>query len=523
MTVSSFRSRLFVILVFITLCVLLLGGTASFLLDGLNKRLDGLANGVYARLEIAGHLREAADARAIAVRNLALLTDPAGRAAQVREFNRRQAETSRTLDALVSAIAAADVPDEVRRQIARVAEVEARYSPVAASIVARLDAGERESAIADIERVCTPALAELSDAIHDYTVSTETRTRARVLDIEATTDRQRGLLLGAAVIAAAVAAGLGLLLRRHVRRTLGAEPEALRADLARLAEGDLSDAGDSGAAAPHDHSLAAELTRVRRKIGGIVGQVRASSESIAAGAARIADGNGHLSERTEAQTGSIQRTASAMEQFGGTVSSTADNARQASQLAESAAGVASQGGEVVSRVVATMHGISESSRRVGAIVEVIDGIAFQTNILALNAAVEAARAGEQGRGFAVVAGEVRALAQRSAEAAREIKGLIGSNVEQVGQGTALVDQAGRTMDEIVTSIRRVNDIVSDIASATVEQSGGLRQVSDDVVEMDRATQQNTSLVSESAAAAEQLRGEAQQLVAAVSVFRLARG
>ena len=211
------------------------------------------------------------------------------------------------------------------------------------------------------------------------------------------------------------------------------------------------------------------------------------------------------------------------ESIGTTARNNADSAGQANELAQGASAVAAQGGEVFGRVVTTMQGINDSSRKIGDIISVIDGIAFQTNILALNAAVEAARAGEQGRGFAVVASEVRSLAQRSAEAAKEIKSLIGRSVEQVEQGTALVDQAGKTMAEIVGSIRRVSDLVAEIASASVEQNNGVQQVGQAVSQMDQATQQNAALVEESAAAAESLKGQALQLVHAVAVFKLAPG
>jgi methyl-accepting chemotaxis protein len=210
-----------------------------------------------------------------------------------------------------------------------------------------------------------------------------------------------------------------------------------------------------------------------------------------------------------------------MVQLGTTVRHNADNARQDNQLAQGASTLAGQGGEVVGQVVSTMQGITQSSRKIGDIIGTIDGIAFQTNILALNAAVEAARAGEQGRGFAVVAGEVRTLAQRSAEAARQIKHLIGHSVEQVEKGTVLVDQAGQTMQEIVGAIRRVSDIVAEISAATTEQSQGVQQVGDAVGQMDRGTQQNAALVEESAAAAESLKNQAGDMVRAVAVFNLA--
>jgi len=230
-----------------------------------------------------------------------------------------------------------------------------------------------------------------------------------------------------------------------------------------------------------------------------------------------------LSGRTEQQATALQQTAASMEQLGSTVRHNADHARQANQLAQSASSVAATGGEVVAQVVDTMNGINQSGRKIADIIGVIDGIAFQTNILALNAAVEAARAGEQGRGFAVVAGEVRSLAQRSSAAAREIKELITASVLRVEHGTQLVARAGTTMSEIVTSIQRVSDIVAEISAASTEQAGGVAQVGEAVTHMDRTTQQNAALVEQSAAAAESLREQAQQLVQSVAVFRLPSG
>ncbi|MBI3531506.1 MAG: chemotaxis protein [Burkholderiales bacterium] len=323
--------------------------------------------------------------------------------------------------------------------------------------------------------------------------------------------------LSLAVLAVVVAVGFTLYLRNTVCNELGGDPGDARKALHEIAEGNLVYPVPP---TRYDNSLMQELVRMQDSLRRLVGEVRHSTDSITTASSEIADGSQDLSARTESQASSLEETAASMEELSSTVRQNADNAKQANQLAQSASTVAIQGGEVVAQVVDTMKGINDSSRKINDIISVIDGIAFQTNILALNAAVEAARAGEQGRGFAVVASEVRSLAGRSAEAAKEIKTLITDSVERVEQGTALVDQAGATMSEVVSSIRRVTDIMGEISAASSEQSQGVAQVGEAVTQMDQATQQNAALVEESAAAAMSLREQAQHLNQLVGAFRL---
>ncbi|MFT3859136.1 MAG: methyl-accepting chemotaxis protein [Aquabacterium sp.] len=320
------------------------------------------------------------------------------------------------------------------------------------------------------------------------------------------------VLLGCVVLSAAA---LALWMTRMLAGPMVQAAEVAR----RIADGDLT-ARVQAQGSDEVGQLMQALADMKQNLSQMVSSVRQNAESVATASAQIAQGNQDLSQRTEEQASALQQTAASMEQLGATVKQNADSASQANQLANGASHVALQGGDVVGQVVETMKDINDSSRKIADIISVIDGIAFQTNILALNAAVEAARAGEQGRGFAVVAGEVRNLAQRSAEAAKEIKSLIVASVERVERGSTLVDQAGSTMQEVVNSIRRVTDIVGEITSASMEQSSGVSQVSEAVSQMDQTTQQNAALVEESAAAAESLKTQARHLVDAVSVFRV---
>ena len=313
-----------------------------------------------------------------------------------------------------------------------------------------------------------------------------------------------------------VVGAIGLVVSRSVLRQIGGEPTEAIAIMQKVAEGNL----DTPIPTAHPGSMLDGLAQMVSALRKLVTEVRSATDSIATASSEIAQGNTDLAHRTEDTASNLQATASSMEELTSTVKQTSDSAQTANQMASSAADVAARGGEVVSQVVATMQDINASSKKINDIIGVIDGIAFQTNILALNAAVEAARAGEQGRGFAVVAGEVRNLAQRSAEAAKEIKSLIGASVEKVESGTQLVGNAGATMTEIVASVQRVTDIIGEIRAATFEQSQGIAQVNTAMNQLDQMTQQNSALVEESTAAADSLREQAMKLTQVVALFRV---
>ena len=333
-------------------------------------------------------------------------------------------------------------------------------------------------------------------------------------------DARRALLLVAGSIAlmTMVAAWIILVAARSTAASIGRAVQVAQS----VAAGDLRSRIEATSRDEIGQLLAA-LMAMNASLVGIVGNVRASSDLIATGSAQIASGNADLSQRTEEQAANLQQTAASMEQLTATVKQNADTARAANQLACSASAAAVKGGDVVGQVVSTMQAITASSKKIADIISVIDGIAFQTNILALNAAVEAARAGEQGRGFAVVASEVRSLAQRSAHAAKEIKALIGESVDKVEAGSRLVDDAGRSMGDIVSQVQRVTDLIAEISAASVEQTQGIDQVGEAVNQLDQVTQQNAALVEESAAAADSLSQQAAKLAEIVSVFKLEQG
>jgi len=406
--------------------------------------------------------------------------------------------------------------DQGRQLLAVIAKNRSAYIDRRTALLVKKKAGEDVSALVDND------LRPLAENYLGSMKKLVEHCEALLARVEAdntsmTTSSQWTLGLGAIV-----AVALGALFAFMVTRSITHRLQRAAATAEAISGGNLADAVQVDGSDEIAHLLKA-LDSMRDNLANTVSHVRQSSQSVAIASAEISQGNNDLSARTEQQASALEETAASMEQLSGTVRQNADNARQGNQQAQQASTLAIRGGEVVAEVVQTMKGINDSSRKIADIIQVIDGIAFQTNILALNAAVEAARAGEQGRGFAVVASEVRSLAGRSADAAREIKALIGASVERVGQGTALVDQARATMAEVEGSIRRVADIMGEISAASTEQSSGVAQIGEAVTQMDQATQQNAALVEESAAAAESLKGQAQQLVQAVAVFRLASG
>ncbi|QJY34398.1 HAMP domain-containing protein [Diaphorobacter sp. JS3050] len=426
--------------------------------------------------------------------------------------------------------------DALRKSMAQVREVQAGNVEFTGALDKALaEVGQYEGGLVpifdQIERALLDgagagAYAERFKAHMDTTdallASLATQARGHMEEARAALDQRTATM--SMLIAAAVLLGLAVLvpLTLFSVRSITQSLEQARALAERIAAGDLSHAVQSR---QRDEigSLVAAMGRMQDALRTLVGQVQQAAGSIATASDEIALGNQDLSQRTEQTAASLQQTASSMELLTGTVQHSAESSRQASGLAANAAEVAVRGGAVVAQVVQTMGEISDSSRRIGDITGVIDSIAFQTNILALNAAVEAARAGEQGRGFAVVASEVRSLAQRSADAAKEIKALIGASVERVEGGSRLVAQAGETMTEIVASVRRVSDIVAEITSAAAEQAGSIGQVGQSVSHLDQMTQQNAALVEESAAASQSLRDQAGRLTEAVSRFKLQGG
>ena len=494
--------------------VLVIAGMSLRALGNATDNFARYVNGINARADVADQVRAAVDRRAIAARNLVLVTTPADVEVEKAEVLRAHDDVQARLRQLKDMIAnASDTSDKARSLVAEMDRVEALYGPVATNIVGLALAGKRDEATTKIDDECRPLLAALVKATDTYASFTRDRREAIVREYRSEYETQRNVLLAMSVVAVLLAVIAGLSITRSV-----IHPISFAVDIARtVARGDLrsrivADTKDETG------DLLRALSDMNDRLTETVSRVRESSGAIGGAAKEIATGNTDLSQRTEQQAASLEETAASMEELTSTVKQNTDNAQQASTLAANASDVAKKGSLVVGRVVDTMQGISESSAKIADITGIIEGIAFQTNILALNAAVEAARAGEQGRGFAVVASEVRSLAQRSSTAAKEIKELIATSVEKVQGGSVLASEAGKTMSEVTQAVARVTDIMEEIAAASIEQGRGIEQVNQAIAQMDEVTQQNAALVEEAAAASHALEEQGRQLNQAVAFF-----
>ncbi len=429
-------------------------------------------------------------------------------------FDPQMRATTETISAIQKELSQLVTSEQERKLLATIAERRSAYIADRQVVLNAIRAGDALAAQSALQGRMLPASEAYVASIGALAQYETQLSDAANTQLHDQVQQAGWLVLGLTAVAALLAGWLG----RVITRSITAPLQVVVGHTERIAGGNLAEpvqAQGRDEAAEVLRSLDRMQTALRR----LVGEVRMGSDSIATASVQIATGNQDLSSRTEQTASALQETASSLEQLTGTVGQTADSARTANQLALSATTAAQRGGTVVGQVVQTMQAINGSSSRIADIIGTIDGIAFQTNILALNAAVEAARAGEQGRGFAVVAGEVRNLAQRSAEAAREIKGLIQASVQDVEAGSRLVAEAGDTMNSLVASVQRVGDVIGEISAATAEQSTGLKQVNDAVANLDRMTQQNAALVEESAAAAQAMADQSQRLTSLVASFR----
>jgi len=499
----------FAILVMLLIATGFLGGNR---LASLNGEMSMVVNETYPKTVYANDIIIQENLIIRATRNLLLMSDPEQIKAQSAIFPPAFQAVATDMDKLDKGIKS-ERGRELFKEIQR-----SRTEYVAASdqVLKNIAAGEKDKALAllfaggtfDLQQKYMKSLTELikyqDKLMKDAGALVEQQYRSAL-----------NLIILLTATALLVAMAIAYFITRSITRPLNRAVGLAET----VAAGDLTSRIDSNSKDETGKLLSA-LKVMNARLLQIVGEVRVSTDTIATASSEIATGNLDLSSRTEQQAGALEETASAMEELTSTVRQNADNARQANQLAATASQVAEQGGAVVSQVVDTMNNINDSSKKIVDIISVIDGIAFQTNILALNAAVEAARAGEQGRGFAVVASEVRSLAQRSASAAKEIKELIADSVQKVGEGSDLVAQAGTTMDEVVASVKRVTDVVSEISAASQEQSQGIEQINQAITQMDQTTQQNAALVEEAAAAAQSMQEQAGRLTQAVSVFRI---
>jgi methyl-accepting chemotaxis protein len=459
--------------------------------------------------------------RAIALRDVTLVgdADVGGVVALIDQLDNDYQKSAAPLDAIFAAHDGKTGAEE-RGQLEQIKAVEARTTPLIKKIVAARRSGDIDGARQMMLKDAKPAFVDWLASINRFIDQQESATEKESAQARKMAHTFQELMLVLLAVAVAVGASVAVLVTRHLRRALGAEPAAVKELANAVDRGELYHevelrSGDKD-------SIMAVLIKMSRNLRATVAEVHETSVNVNDISGQIAERNTNLSSRTEEQASSLEETASAMEELTATVKQNADNAREANQLALNASEIASKGGEIVGEVVKTMNSIDDSSRKIVEIIGVIDGIAFQTNILALNAAVEAARAGEQGRGFAVVATEVRNLAQRSSTAAREVKALIDESVSKIHTGTELVQHAGSTMRDIVSSVQQVTGMVGDITTASNEQRVGIEEVNRAISLMDQVTQQNARMVEDAMAAAQTLREQSGHLNHAVGVFKTER-
>ncbi|MGZ8294729.1 MAG: methyl-accepting chemotaxis protein [Telluria sp.] len=491
-----------------------------FRMAEIQDRLDRVVsvNNVVSRLVV--DMRNNVNTRISSLKVLTMMTDPADMEPELKAI-KEQADKYADDQKKLSEKFAREGSAQEKALLAQIKEAEGLAMPAIAKASELWLANDALGATRVLIKEIRPPQKKWIETL-DQLAALEVKMSAQAqVEAENGFENARSTMIILGLAAGAIGLLLAWIITRGLLKQLGGEPDYTAKIASSIAAGDLSVRIDTAQA--HEGSLLMEVREMRNSLKGIVGQVRGGTETIGTASREIAAGNIDLSSRTEMQASALEKTASAMEELTSTVKQNADNAREANLLAATASDVARKGGDVVAQVVDTMGSINTSAKKIVDIIGVIDGIAFQTNILALNAAVEAARAGEQGRGFAVVASEVRNLAQRSAAAAKEIKTLIGDSVEKVERGSKLVGQAGVTMDEVVASVKRVTDIMSEIANASQEQSAGIEQVNLSIIEMDSMTQQNAALVEEAAAAAQSLQDQASELARVVSIFKLVEG
>lgn len=480
--------------------------------------MAAFVQGSNARSTLAEELQAAVFKRAVHARNLVIAANANDKDQEFALVVAANQQVGAKLAALTQRMQDADETARGRALVDEIAKVEAKYLPVALAVVDLGMKGLREQAIEKINLECRPLLVAMVAKSEEYAAYATQRSQSMLSEADASFHRNLQLLAGIALVALLSAFLMAAAMIRYLGKALGAEPSELRATAESVAHGDLT-YKEQFARAP-EGSVLAYMAAMRGSLVQIVGRVRSATENLATGVQQVAAGGLDLSQRTEEQASALEETAATMEELNGAARKSTEGARAANALASNASVVAERGGAQVAQVVLTMQGINASSRRIGEITSVIDGIAFQTNILALNAAVEAARAGEHGRGFAVVASEVRQLAQRSAEAAREIKQLIQDSVLQVSSGTELVTEAGSTIRDVVDVVQRVGHMVEEISHASEEQERAIAQIGEAVTQLDQTTQQNAALVEESATASQNLQQQTQELVDTVALFKL---